>query len=209
MKVQIHKNIFWFLSKILVVFWRRWCRIRKWAWKVVFHIQAMGCLAFFNCGNEVRIEVPVHIGGYGSLEIGSNVWLGWETATKMGKGNILLQPCSSKSVVTIGAGTMLSNNVSIVAMDKITIGERCLIGDMTQMLDCDSHELEPTRRFFGMGPIEPIHIGNNVWIGSRVLILKGVSIGDNSVIGAGSIVTRSIPSNSLAVGIPAKVVRTL
>lgn len=207
--VQMQKPVFWFTSKLLVAVWRRWSHIRKLAWKILFHIEAIGCLAFFNCGNEVRIEVPVRIDGYGTLEIGNKVWLGWDTATKMGKGTILLQPCSSKSAVTIGTGTMLSNNVSIVAMGKISIGEHCLIGDMTQILDCDSHELEPSKRFYGMGPIKPVHIGNNVWIGSRALILKGVTIGDNSVIGAGSIVTRSIPPNSLAVGNPAKVVRTL
>jgi len=209
MIVRMLRPIFWFISKLLVAICRRWYRIRRRIWKILFHIETLACLETFDCGNEVHFEVPVRIDGYGTLEIGNKVWLGWNTATKMGKGTILLQPCSSRSLVKIGTGTMLSNNVSVISVGKISIGEYCLIGDMTQIMDCDSHELEPSKRFSGMGPIEPVHIGNNVWIGSRVLILKGVSIGDNSVIGAGSIVTRSIPPNSLAVGIPAKVVRML
>lgn len=57
--------------------------------------------------------------------------------------------------------------------------------------------------------ISPITIGNNVWIGSSAIVLPGVSIGDNSIIGAGSVVTRSVPTDSLAIGSPAKVVRTI
>lgn len=55
--------------------------------------------------------------------------------------------------------------------------------------------------------ISPVRIGNNVWIGVRVIILKGINIGDNSIIGAGSVVTKNVPNNSIVVGNPAKVIR--
>ena len=143
------------------------------------------------------------------MNIGENVWLGWNAAPCQGNGTILLQPRSTEAVISIGSYTQISNNVSIVSMGSISIGEHCLIGDQTQVYDCDFHELEPTKRGTGVGEIEPVSIGDNVWIGSRVIILRGVAIGNNSVIGAGSIVTKSIPPNSLAVGVPAKVVRIL
>jgi len=201
---------FRWLAKLLVAIWdRRNPWRRRWR-KVLFRIEATGRLANFHCGNGVRLDVPVRIGGgSGTLGIGNDVWLGWNAAPMLGKGTILLQPRSSKSVITIGAGTIMSNNVSMVAMGKISIGKHCLVGDLTQIFDCDFHELAPSNRCAGVGPIEPVSIGDNVWIGSHVLILRGVTIGNNSVIGAGSIVTRSIPQNSLAVGVPAKVVRML
>lgn len=201
---------FWLFSKLSMVVWRWWCRWRRWWWEGLFRIEATGSLVNFHCGNGLRIDAPIRIGGgRGTLDIGNDVWLGWDRAQKLGKGTILLQPRSTESVITVGACTQMSNNVSIVAMGKISIGAHCLIGDMTQILDCDAHEIEPNKRGAGVGPIEPVSIGDNVWIGSRVLILRGVVIGNNSVIGAGSIVTRSIPPNSLAVGAPAKVVRQI
>jgi maltose O-acetyltransferase len=130
-------------------------------------------------------------------------------APRFGSGEILLQPRNPDSIIAIGAETIFSNNVSVVAMESIRIGSKCRIGDFVQIFDCDFHEVDPARRDSGVGRINPVALGNNVWLGSRVIVLRGVSIGDNSVVGAGSVVTHSIPSNSLAVGVPAKVVRTL
>lgn len=198
------------LAKLTMVIWRRWCRWRRLWWEGIFRIEATGSLVNFHCGNGLRIDAPVRIGSRGgTLNIGNDVWLGWDASQKLGKGTILLQPRSRESVITIGAHTQISNNVSIGAMGKISIGTHCLIGDMTSIIDCDFHEVDPSKRGAGIGPIEPVSIGDNVWIGGRVLILRGVSIGNNSVIGAGSIVTKSIPPNSLAVGIPAKVIRKI
>ena len=130
-------------------------------------------------------------------------------APRYGRGEILLQPRAEDATISIGSGTIFSNNVSIVAMRSIRIGSDCLIGDLVQIIDCDFHELDPLRRRTSVGRIKPVEIGNNVWLGSRVMVLCGVTIGDNTVIGAGSVVTRSIPANSVAVGVPAKVIRTL
>ena len=199
----IYKSI----CKVFIKVWYDWHRCKKLWWKIFFRIEATGSLANFYCGKNVNLDVPVRIaGGSGTLRIGTAVWFGWSAAPKMGNGAILLQPRSLESIITIGANTIMSNNVSIVAMGKISIGEHCLIGDMAQIFDCDFHELNPNKRFSGVGPIEPVSIGDNVWIGSHVIILRGVEIGNNSVIGAGSVVTKSIPPNSLAAGVPARVV---
>jgi len=91
----------------------------------------------------------------------------------------------------------------------ISIGNDCLIGDFVSIMDCDFHDLDPATRRTGGGARSPITIGNNVWISTGATILKGVTIGDNSVVGARSVVTRSIPANSVAAGNPAKIVRHL
>jgi maltose O-acetyltransferase len=76
------------------------------------------------------------------------------------------------------------------------------------MMDNDFHRIEPERRN-ERAESAPIILENNVWLGARVIVLKGVTIGEGSVIGAGSVVTKNIPSRSLAVGQPAKIIKEL
>jgi maltose O-acetyltransferase len=108
----------------------------------------------------------------------------------------------------IGAGTFV--NFALTALDvvDIRIGRDCQLGPNIQLLT-PIHPLEPAPRREGWEAAEPITIGDNVWIGGGASIMPGVSIGDDSVIGAGSVVTRDVPPRSLAVGSPAKVLRTL
>jgi acetyltransferase-like isoleucine patch superfamily enzyme len=106
--------------------------------------------------------------------------------------------------LVIGAGTYLNYGLSLSAEGRLTIGENCLIGSYVNILDSDYHDiLDHTLP----GKVAPVEIGNNVWIGSRVIVLKGVHIGDGAVIGAGSVVTKDVPARSVAHGVPAQVVR--
>jgi maltose O-acetyltransferase len=160
-------------------------------------------------GETVRFNVPVRNGGAGSLVIGEHNCFGYPLAARLGSGEILLQARNAGSEITIGEGNTFSNNISIVANQRVTIGNHCVMGDQVAIIDCDFHELSPETRNRSAGHIRPVHIGNNVWLGSRVMVLKGVTIGDNSVIGAMSMVNKSIPPNCLAAGFPARVVRRL
>ena len=104
----------------------------------------------------------------------------------------------------IGDNVCLSG-CSIVATTSITIGDNCLIGDFTTVLDSDYHDLSsdvPAKT-------EPVTIGNNVWILRNCSVLPGVSIGDNSVVAAGSVVTKDVPANTLVGGVPARTIKTL
>jgi acetyltransferase-like isoleucine patch superfamily enzyme len=157
----------------------------------------------------VKADVPVRIDGNGTVIFGEGVHLGYHEAPRMGSGEILVQARRRTAKIVIGSGTATSNNVSIIAMESIEIGTDCRIGDMTSIIDCDFHEVSPLTRDEGSGAVAPVRLGDHVWIGSRVIILKGVTIGNNSVIGAGSVVTRSIPADSLAAGVPARVIRDL
>jgi acetyltransferase-like isoleucine patch superfamily enzyme len=104
------------------------------------------------------------------------------------------------------------SGATIYARKKITIGDYTLIGGNTKIMDNDFHPINPDIRrktpHDHMG-IKEIEIGENVFIGCNCLILKGTKIGDNSVIGAGSVVSGEIPSNCVAAGNPARVVRNI
>lgn len=163
----------------------------------------------FVIGPRVLFNVPVRSSGLGSLEIGGSNCFGFPLSARVGTGEILIQPRDANAEIVIGEGNAFSNNVAIVANERITIGDQCRIGDQVAILDCDFHELDPGTRNRSQGRTAPVEIGNNVWLGSRVMILKGVTIGDNSVVGAMSMVNRSIPPNCLAAGFPARVVRFL
>lgn len=160
-------------------------------------------------GKQVRFNVPVRGEGEGTLIIGNRNSFGFLPSIRLGTGEILLQARDPNATITIGEANAFSNNVSLVANGQISIGDRCAIGDLVTIYDCDFHEVTPQTRGSSPGPIRPVSIGNHVWLGSRVMILKGVTIGDNSVVAAMSVVTKSIPANCVAGGNPAKIIRAI
>lgn len=115
---------------------------------------------------------------------------------------------SPDSKVIIGNQVGMSG-VTITAHNTITIADKTLIGAGTLITDSDWHAIDPERRHTEIGPTAPVHIGHNVLIGTRCVILKGVTIGADSVIGAGSIVTRDIPAGVIAAGNPCRVIKPL
>lgn len=108
----------------------------------------------------------------------------------------------------IGENFYANFNLVIVDDGDVYIGDNVMIAPNVT-ISPTGHPVEPETRKLGMQFSIPIRIGNNVWIGSNSVILPGVSIGDNSVIGAGSIVTKDIPPNVVAVGNPCKVLRPI
>lgn len=110
--------------------------------------------------------------------------------------------------VHIGNGTYVNSNVTFVDDEHVYIGDDCLIAP--NVVFCTSgHPILPELRKKHYVYNLPIHVGNNVWIGSGAQIMPGVSIGDNSVIGAGSVVTNDIPANVVAFGVPCRVQREI
>jgi maltose O-acetyltransferase len=108
----------------------------------------------------------------------------------------------------VGARTFV--NVGLVALDvaRITIGEDVQIGPYVQLLT-PTHPLEPGPRREKWEAAEPIAIGDNAWLGGGVVVCPGVTIGADTVVGAGAVVTQDLPEGVLAVGVPARVVRSL
>ncbi|MEU1708109.1 sugar O-acetyltransferase [Streptomyces sp. NPDC005706] len=112
------------------------------------------------------------------------------------------------SNITVGARTFVNYNLTALDVAAITIGGDCQIGPNVQLLT-PTHPLEPKPRRDKLEAARPITIGDNVWIGGGAIVLPGVTIGENSVIGAGAVVTKDVPANVVAVGNPARVVRSL
>ena len=110
--------------------------------------------------------------------------------------------------VSIGARCFA--NFGLVALDvaAITIGDDVQIGPNVQLLT-PTHPVEPEPRRQKWEAAQPITIGDNVWLGGGVVVLPGVTIGENTVVGAGAVVARDLPANVVAVGNPARMVRTL
>lgn len=112
------------------------------------------------------------------------------------------------SNIHIGPRTFVNYQLTALDVAPITIGADCQIGPNVQLLT-PTHPVEPTPRRDKLEAARPITLGDNVWLGGGVVVCPGVTIGDNSVIGAGSVVTRDVPANVLAVGNPARVVRSI
>ena len=123
---------------------------------------------------------------------------------------IINQPfrCDYGKQISIGRRFFANFNFTVLDEARVTIGDDCFIGPNVSIYTA-SHSTDPEMRNSRQEWAEPVSIGHNVWIGGSVTILPGVIIGDNVTIGAGSVVTRDIPSNSVAVGNPCKVIRVL
>jgi acetyltransferase-like isoleucine patch superfamily enzyme len=110
------------------------------------------------------------------------------------------------ATLRIGEGTYVNYAATISAHRDVTIGANCLIGNYVAIMDSDYHDVYERNRG---GLAAPVVIEDDVWLGIRATVLKGVRIGRGSIIGAGAVVTEDIPPGSVAFGVPARVVRQL
>lgn len=125
--------------------------------------------------------------------------------------NLYLKPpfyCDFGYNIRLGKSVLINYQCVFLDSAPITIGDNCFIGPMCGLYTV-SHPFDPERRNEGYVTGSPITLKNNVWLGGSCTILPGVTIGENSVIGAGSVVTKDIPANVVAAGNPARVIRSL
>ncbi len=129
---------------------------------------------------------------------------------KTHKTFLIEQPFYCDYGYNISIGENFYSNVNCVMLDgaPITFGDNVFIAPNCGFYTA-GHPLDAERRNQGLEYAKPITVGNNVWIGGGVTVLPGVEIGDNCVIGAGSVVNKSIPANSLAAGNPCRVIRSI
>ena len=170
-------------------------------WNARAALRARWFLRHAELGSRVRLRGTPAVVARGRIVIGERVQLVSTVATL----ELVAEPGGT---LEIGARSLVNFGCSIVALDRVTIGPRALIGPHCMIMDTAFHDVDPERRL-EPPTAKPITIGENVWLGARVVVLPGVTIGDDSVIGIGSVVTHDIPSRSVAVGVPAKVVKAL
>jgi maltose O-acetyltransferase len=110
--------------------------------------------------------------------------------------------------ITVGPRTFVNMGLTALDVAEIRIGADCQIGPHVQLLT-PTHPVEPQPRRDKLEAARPITIEDNVWLGGGVIVCPGVTVGEHSVVGAGAVVTRDVPPNSVAVGNPARVVRSI
>lgn len=152
-------------------------------------------------GGRVRVFGDPKVVNNGTLRIGDNVRLCSEPVrTELG--------IDTGATMEIGSHTFINYGSSIGATLRVVIGSHCNIGSHVIIMDNDFHRLEPERRN-ERPESAPVILEDNVWLGVRAVVLRGVTIGAGSVIAAGSVVVKDVPPRCLAGGVPAKVIREL
>ncbi|MCW7537374.1 acyltransferase [Aquabacterium sp. A7-Y] len=153
------------------------------------------------------METLPDVSGSGRLRIGRQVRLSgvstFSFSNRLGE----------HPLIVIGDGTFIGHGCALHAASSVTIGRHCLIAAGVWIYDFDGHPYDAAARRrkepFPATNCEPVTIGNDVWIGARATILRGVTIGDRAIVGSGAVVTRDVPPDTVVGGNPARPVRTL
>lgn len=157
----------------------------------------------------VLLQQPLLCTGLGSITL-DRCHIGVRPSPRLWDSYCHLEAREASASITIGEGVWLNNGAILIAeRSAIRIGRGCLIGPGLQIYDSDFHHLDPALRMSGRHACAPVQLEENVFIGSSVTILKGVTVGRNSVVAAGSVVVSSVPEDSIAAGSPARVIRRL
>jgi maltose O-acetyltransferase len=133
-----------------------------------------------------------------------------ELLGEVGEGVVVRPPfyCDYGSHIAIGSRTFLNYDCVLLDVAPIRIGAACQLATRVQLLTA-THPVDPEPRRLGWESAEPIELGDNVWLGGGAVVCPGVSIGEDTVVGAGAVVTRDLPAGVVAAGVPARVVREI
>ncbi len=142
--------------------------------------------------------VKLEIGREATLRIGRWAWIGHGSKIRVHEGE-----------VSIGAKTVIGQEATISAFQHVSIGRECIIADRVMLIDFDHGVTEVERPIRLQGIYKrDVRVGHNVWIGYGACILRGVSVGENAIIGTSAVVTDNVDANAVVAGIPARVIRT-
>lgn len=142
-------------------------------------------------------NVQLEIGRHAKLRIGRWAWIGHGCKIRVHEGE-----------VEIGAKTVIGQECTISAYQHVSIGRECIVADRVMLIDFDHGVTEVERPIRLQGIYKrDVRVGHNVWIGYGACVLRGVTVGDNSIIGTSAVLTRSFPENAVITGIPARILR--
>jgi len=173
-----------------------------------FLVRVLVCEPIFKAycaryGRNLKTDVYVHwVQGRGEILIGDDVIVDGKCAFAFASR------FSERAVLEIGDRTGIGDGCSFAVGKRISIGRDCRIAGGVHMFDSSGHPADPAARRAGESAspedVRPIAIGDNVWIGRNALIFPGVSVGANSIISAGAVVTADVPADSVVAGNPAR-----
>ena len=151
-----------------------------------------------SAGRSLTVLGPCAVHSAGQMTVGNDLTI------RSRKFNMVEITCARNAKLTMGNRVFLNQGVRIACTTEVTIGDNALIADESVILDSDYHGVAGAET-----KSAPVRIERDVWLGTRVIVLRGVTIGEGSVIGAGSVVTKSLPPRVFAAGVPARVIRNL
>ena len=164
--------------------WRRFLTPAGWRWETDGPV-------FFGKGLELQIAKR------GTIRFGRFVWIGDRTKIRCHEGEVI-----------VGQKSVLGQECTISAYRHVRIGEQCVIADRAMFIDFDHGVVEVERPIRLQGIYKrDVNVGSNVWVGYGACVLRGVRVGDNSVIGTNSVLTKDIPANAVVGGVPARLLR--
>jgi acetyltransferase-like isoleucine patch superfamily enzyme len=164
--------------------WRRLLTPAGWRW------QTDGPVFF---GKRLALQIAPGA----TIRFGRFAWIGDGTKIRCHEGEVV-----------IGAKTVLGQECTISAYRRVAIGEQCVVADRAMLIDFDHGMVEVERAIRHQGIyMRAVEVGSNVWIGYGVCVLRGVRVGDNSVLGTSSVITKDVPANAVVAGAPAKILR--
>lgn len=141
--------------------------------------------------------VQLEIGPDARVVLGRWSWLGHGTKVRAHEGEVV-----------IGAKTVLGQECTISAYQHVSIGRECIVADRVMLIDFDHGVVEVERPIRLQGIYKrDVRVGHNVWLGYGACILRGTAVGDNAIVGTNSVVTKDLPANAVAAGVPARVIR--
>jgi len=142
-------------------------------------------------------RVKLEIGRGATLRIGRWAWIGHGTKIRVHEGE-----------VRIGAKTVIGQEATISAFQHVSIGRECIVADRVMLIDFDHGVTEVERPIRLQGIYKrDVRVGHNVWMGYGACVLRGVSVGDNAIIGTSAVLTTDVPADAVAAGVPARVIR--
>jgi acetyltransferase-like isoleucine patch superfamily enzyme len=160
-------------------------------------------------GSPIELQ-PVLFVGAGEIVLGTGVQFGWRRSPLFYTGYCHVEVSEPGARIELGDRVEFNNNAMLKSEGPgIRVGKDALFGAHVEIFDSNFHDLDPRRRHGGRPRMGAVDIGENTFVGMSVKILKGVTIGADTVIGAGAVVTSSIPAGVIAAGNPARVVREL
>jgi acetyltransferase-like isoleucine patch superfamily enzyme len=179
-------------------------------------------LFFVKRGNSFKIDKPFHFKGIpiisqvrgSNIQFGSNVHLVSRSRnTALGVNHeCIIRALSTNANIEIG-NNFRASGVTICCANKITIGNNVMVGGNSIITDTDFHSLNINERFTNDDVVfaknSPVMIGNDVFIGMNVIILKGVTIGNNAVIASASVITKDVPPSTIVAGNPGKIIKLI
>jgi acetyltransferase-like isoleucine patch superfamily enzyme len=141
--------------------------------------------------------VKLEIGRRAVLRVGRWAWIGHGCKIRVHEGE-----------VSIGAKTVIGQECTISAYQHVSIGRECILADRVMLIDFDHGVVEVERPIRLQGIYKrDVNVGHNVWMGYGACVLRGVTVGDNSIVGTYAVVTKSAPANAVLAGVPARVIR--